>query len=577
MSIVIMISIKSSILCLALCSLVYSADRHVPGDYPTIQAAINAAEDGDTVMVAPGRYTGDGNRDIRLWGKDIVVRSVSGPEVTVLDVEGTRHEPHRSFIAVDGEPPTCRIEGFTLRGGYLIGNTGGSNNGGGGAAVYVRNSSPTIAACIMEDNDSDTLLNVNVRDGNGGAVYVEGTSNMTITGCVMRNNIAGRRGGALFVGHEFTANIVMSSCVIDSNHAGNSGGGVYINRSMCSLMNTTLVRNSSVFTAGAIDAEFCELNVANCVFWKNTGGTPNFWVDQFSQVTVAYTSIASGALGGSGGMTWHEGNTTEDPLLDQATWAPLPGSPLIDAGDPESPIMKGATDAAGEDRVQFCRVDIGGYESLVPSDCNENEIPDHCEYLEGSGNDCNGDFRLDECRPPIIASMPPDLAIDARQPSTPQGTLRQGWDEITMTFCGNVSVVGAEDFIVESTFGSGPSVIGVEIIAEDKALITLESAIPLGECTLIKHRPSQTFVRLMHFPADINANHYSGVNDILVLIDNLNGVLNPPLPIWQCDTNRSGQCDPLDILRTIDLLAGADTYEPWSIVTYPNACPAIGF
>jgi len=47
---------------------------HVPRDYPTIQAAVNAAVDGDEVIVAPGTYTGEGNRDIDFLGKAITVR-----------------------------------------------------------------------------------------------------------------------------------------------------------------------------------------------------------------------------------------------------------------------------------------------------------------------------------------------------------------------------------------------------------------------------------------------------------------------------------------------------------------------
>ena len=46
------------------------------GEYPTIQAAINAATDGEVVELADGTYIGPGNRDLDFLGKGITVRSV---------------------------------------------------------------------------------------------------------------------------------------------------------------------------------------------------------------------------------------------------------------------------------------------------------------------------------------------------------------------------------------------------------------------------------------------------------------------------------------------------------------------
>jgi hypothetical protein len=53
---------------------------HVPADQPTIQTGVNAASTGDTVLVADGTYAGDGNHDIDLGGKAILVARLLVPQ-----------------------------------------------------------------------------------------------------------------------------------------------------------------------------------------------------------------------------------------------------------------------------------------------------------------------------------------------------------------------------------------------------------------------------------------------------------------------------------------------------------------
>ncbi|MGA1870193.1 MAG: hypothetical protein ACMUJM_16775 [bacterium] len=75
---------------------VISAELHVlPGE--SIQAAINEASNGDTILVAEGTYTGKGNRDIDFGGKAIILRSISGPEHTIIDCQGTSSKKRRGF------------------------------------------------------------------------------------------------------------------------------------------------------------------------------------------------------------------------------------------------------------------------------------------------------------------------------------------------------------------------------------------------------------------------------------------------------------------------------------------------
>ena len=79
---------------------------HVPADRPTIQTGIDAAIDGDTVLVAPGSYP----EQIDYKGKGIVVRSSDGPEMTVLN---PANAPVVTFLNI--EPTSAELSGFTVR------------------------------------------------------------------------------------------------------------------------------------------------------------------------------------------------------------------------------------------------------------------------------------------------------------------------------------------------------------------------------------------------------------------------------------------------------------------------------
>src|SRR5438067_3929829 len=109
-----------------------AATINVPANQPTIQAAINAATNGDTVLVAPGTYT----ENINFNGKAITVTSSGGPSVTIIDgnANGT------VVIFANSETPNSVLNGFTIRNGLSQFSAPTQGSGGG---IYITNASPT--------------------------------------------------------------------------------------------------------------------------------------------------------------------------------------------------------------------------------------------------------------------------------------------------------------------------------------------------------------------------------------------------------------------------------------------------
>ncbi len=89
--------------------LAFPATIKVPGDYPTIQAGIDVAVDGDTVLVAPGTY----KENIDFKGKAITVKSEQGPYVTIIDA----NQNGRVVTFNHGEGPGSVLDGFTIQNG----------------------------------------------------------------------------------------------------------------------------------------------------------------------------------------------------------------------------------------------------------------------------------------------------------------------------------------------------------------------------------------------------------------------------------------------------------------------------
>lgn len=225
--------IVASVFALALVPVVPGETILVPTDYPTIQAAINAAVNGDEIIVAPGTYT----QALDLLGKQISLRSSNGPSVTFLNGTGVA----RSIITcISGETLLTLVSGFTVQNGAGTPNwatCAGRGPAGGGALV--QNSGLTIDNCVFRDNGFDvvaggavfarnaqveivgcTFLRNGAEAGYGGAVESCGSGSFAMEGCTFEDNGPTSHGGALLVSTPFT----ILNCVFRRNEGGHGGG-----------------------------------------------------------------------------------------------------------------------------------------------------------------------------------------------------------------------------------------------------------------------------------------------------------------------------------------------------------------
>ncbi len=338
-------------------ALAHARTIHVPDDFVTIQSAIDAAANGDSVLVQPGTYS----EAITFAGKAIEVTSVdpSDPAVvaaTVVDASSADCEELCSVVRFqDGEGSGSVLAGFTLTGGTgvlvskfdygpstagggiycvrstpsilscvvsgnsVVGKGGWHSTGGGG--IYCRQASPSLIDCTVSDNTSedfgggvrcaydcspilqDCTIADNTSADNGGGVSCHDGCETTLERCRILRNSAHEGGGII---DYYNSSSILVDCTVAGNSAGHRGGGI-ASFSYASLTNCTVAANSSEKGGGLYCYYSPSLSV-NTIFWANAPDQISYYIDH---TEVYYSNV----LGGWPGV----GNIDADPRFCDAT------------------------------------------------------------------------------------------------------------------------------------------------------------------------------------------------------------------------------------------------------------------
>jgi len=272
---------KHLIILLALCALHGTAtvDDDGKADFDNIQAAVDAASDGDEIIVMPGIYTGSGNAQvISIDAKNILLHSSDGPEVTLIDGENI---PLQRGIwgRTVGDTGGLYLEGFTIRNCVYD-----NDSNVGGAGLSWEGGQVTLTNCVFSNN---ICVDDTGQVRGGGAAIVD--ADVYILNCTFEGNTveadtsgAGAHGGGLYLG---SCNTDITNTVFSGNAANhikavnaNSGGGGISTHgsssatdSYCNLTNCTLLDNYTNGWCGGISSGNSQLTLDSCSFNNNEG------------------------------------------------------------------------------------------------------------------------------------------------------------------------------------------------------------------------------------------------------------------------------------------------------------------
>ena len=357
---------------------VNAAIHIVPGNFDSIQEAIEASTHGDTVLVEPNIYY----ENIDFKGKNIVIgshflttRDTSMISRTIIDGSA-----NGSVVTIkNNEDSTAMLIGLTIRNGkydhggginieyaspsvyncVIMNNTIEASNPFGGG-IRIRNGRADIYSCEIKYNTATGKDNWNGWGGGIGAVESQGE--ITITNCKIHDNqVTSSYGGIGLI----NSSAKIAGCEISNNFSYSSASGIGCQDSYLELTNSTIVQNVATLRNDALYFIRSSPVITNCIIWHNEDkgsyGAISGWG---GYPVILYSNI-------EGGFDTLEVMDLNPMFADTAIgdFRLRSNSPCIDAGDPVSSGLNLPTyDLFGNLRLQdgdddgITVIDMGAYE-----------------------------------------------------------------------------------------------------------------------------------------------------------------------------------------------------------------------
>ena len=343
-----------TVLSITLSTIAHAATINVPADHPTIQQAIDAAINGDEIVIAQGTYL----EHIDLLGKAITLRSTDPNDPVVVaatiidggndpDAPGFPQNSGTVVSCKNDEGPDTLLLGLTVTGGAAPGvldggglgafeanptvtncrfvdnhaanpsafgagafcGFGGSvvftgcefigNSGGRGPGLYIADSPVSVIDCLFRNNTGRSF---------GGAFATVANPSITLRDCTFENNTTTDNGGGAYLSGNINGAVIeVTDCdFIENSSTEDGGGGMYITRGDVTVTGCLIRDNSADFAGGGVSTNFnTSMTITQCTFENNSvtrsGGGLSIFLAESSISDCQFSGNT--ALGSGGGMS----------------------------------------------------------------------------------------------------------------------------------------------------------------------------------------------------------------------------------------------------------------------------------